>query len=62
MSNNGPWYNTMICSLSHGSLFEDYITTTKRDRYNLMCSIESHERNHKLINDKEISGGGRPLP
>ena len=39
---NGPWYNTSICSQLHGLLFEDYFTTSKRDKYDIMCSIEAH--------------------
>ena len=36
------WYNTMICPILNGSLFEDYVETDKRDRYNLMRSIGDH--------------------
>ena len=39
---NVPCYNTMICSLWHDMVFEDYCTTTKSDKYNLMCSIKAH--------------------
>ena len=39
---NTPWYNTIICSLLHGSLFEDYFTTGKHDKYNLIFSIKAH--------------------
>ena len=39
---NGPCYNTKICSLLHGLSFEDYVTTYRRDRYNIMCSIGAH--------------------
>ena len=58
---NGLWYNTTICSRLNISFFEDYVTTTRQDRYNLMCSIEAHEREHKTINDDASSGGERPL-
>ena len=37
--NKGPWYNTYICSRLHGSLFEDFITHARIDRYNLMCYL-----------------------
>ena len=37
---NGTWYNTIICSRYHGLVFEDYFTTAKRDKYNIMCSME----------------------
>ena len=55
---NVPWYDIKICPRLHGSLFEDYVTTDRRDRYNLMCSIEAHKRDHKTINDDASSGGG----
>ena len=37
--NKGPWYNTDICPRLHGSMFEDFITHARTDRYNLMCSL-----------------------
>ena len=43
-------------------LFEDYVTTAKCDRYNLMCSIYAYERNHKLVNEEASSGGVRTQP
>ena len=42
-------------------VFEYYVTTARRDRYNLMCSIETHEKNHKCVYDEASSDGGRPL-
>ena len=59
---NGPGYNTNTRSKLYGSLFEDYVTTTRRYRYNLMCSIEAHKRYQKSINDDKSSDGDRPLP
>ena len=32
---NGPWYNTTIFSLLHGSSFKDYVTTSIKYIYNL---------------------------
>ena len=40
--NKVPWYNTAICSKFHGKLFEDFIIHGRTDRYQLMCSIISH--------------------
>ena len=48
---NLPWYNTTICSLLYGLSFEYYVTTAIHDRYNLMCSIEDHDREHPAIID-----------
>ena len=53
--NKGPWYNTYICSRLHGSLFEDFITHTRTDRYNLVCSIVSHYNKQPAYENDEIS-------
>ena len=41
--NKGPWYNTEICSKLHGKPFEEFISHTRTDRYNLMCYIVAHD-------------------
>ena len=41
--NKGPWYNTDICSKLHGKHFEDFISHARTDRYNLLCSIFTHD-------------------
>ena len=40
----GPWYNTYICKKLHGKLFEGFIINARTDRYNIMCSIDAHEK------------------
>ena len=45
--NKCPWYNTDICSKLHGIMFEDFITHSMTDKYNLMCSI--------VVNDKKTT-------
>ena len=40
---------------------EDYVPTAQCYQYNIICSLESHERNHKPVNDEASSGGGRTL-
>ena len=40
----GPWYNTFICKKLHGKVFEEFIRNERTDIYNLMCSINSHEK------------------
>ena len=37
-----PWYNIATCLRLHESLFEDFITHARYDRYNIMCSLFSH--------------------
>ena len=50
--NKGPWYNTAICSRFHGSLFEDFITYTRTNRYNLMCYLVAHDKKQPAYEDE----------
>ena len=40
----GPWYNTSICKKLHGKVFEVFIRNAITDRYNIVCSIDAHEK------------------
>ena len=60
--NKGTWYNTAICLRLHGSLFEDFITHARYERYNLMCSLFAHEKLQPYYEDDEISIGDRSIP
>ena len=40
----GPWYNTHICKKSHGNVAEGFIRNARTKRYNIMCSIDTHEK------------------
>ena len=42
--NEGPWYNIAICSRLHVSMFEDFITHARTDRYNILCSLVAHDK------------------
>ena len=42
----GPWYNTSICNKLNGKVFEGFIRNARTDRYNIMCSIDAHEKEH----------------
>ena len=42
-----PWYNTYICKKLHGKVFEEFIKNVRPDRYNIMCSIDAHEKNNQ---------------
>ena len=45
-----PWYNTFIWKKIHGKVFEEFIRNAITDKYNLMCSIDAHEKkNHQNI-------------
>ena len=46
----------------HGSLSEDSFTTAREYSYNLMCSIEAHDRLYPIGNYDKISGGSILLP
>ena len=56
------WYNTSICSMLHGSMFGDFITHTRTDRYNLLCSLVSHDKKKPAYENDEISIGYRLIP
>ena len=43
----GPWYNTYICKKLHRKLFEGFIINSITDRYNIMCSIDTYERENQ---------------
>ena len=60
--NKGPWYNTSICSKLHGSRFEDFITQTRTDRYNIMCYLVAHDILKLYYKDDERSIGDREIP
>ena len=60
--NKGPWCNTSICLMLHGSLFEDFITHERSDRYNLIFSLVAHDKIQPSYKDDEISIGDSPIP
>ena len=57
-----PWYNTSICKKIHGTVFEELFKNARTDRYNLMCSIDAHEKQHLSYIDGGNIGGGNALP
>ena len=58
----GPWYNTSICKKLHRKLFEIFIRNAITDIYNIMCSIDAHEKEHQSSCDDGISGGSFTPP
>ena len=58
----GPWYNTSICKKLHGKVLEGFIINVKTDIYNIMCSIDSHKREHQSSSADGNIGGGCTLP
>ena len=51
-----------MCSHFHGSSFEEYFTTARKDRCNLICYIEAYDIFHPTGDYNAGSGGVRPLP
>ena len=59
--NKGPCYNTPIYLKLHGSMFEDFITHARTDRYNLMCYFVAHDKIKPNYEDDESSIGNRSI-
>ena len=57
-----PWYNTYIYKKLHENLFEGFIINSRTERHQIMCSIDSYEKEHQssICDDGNI-GGGYPL-
>ena len=59
--NKGPLYNISICLKLHGSMFEDFITQARTERYNIMCSLVTHDKIQPDSDDDESSLGDRSI-
>ena len=60
--NKGPWYNQNICSKLYGIKFEDFIKQDRTYRYNIMCSLVSHDKLKTCYKYDESSIGDRAIP
>ena len=60
--NKCPRYNTSICSRLHGSMFENFITHARTDRYNILCSLVAPDKKQPAYEYEEISIGDRLIP
>ena len=58
----GPWYNTFICKKKNGNVFGGFIKNARTDRYNIMCPIDAHEKEHQSSCYDGSSGKGCPIP
>ena len=58
----GAWYNIYIYSRLHGSLFEDFITHERADRYIIIFSLVAHDKKQPAYEDEEISIGYSLIP
>ena len=43
----GPCYNTYVCKKLDGRVFEGFIKNARNDKYNIMCSIDAHKKEHQ---------------
>ena len=43
-------------------MFEKFIINARTERYNIMCSIDAHEKQQSSFIDDGSSGGGNNLP
>ena len=55
------WYNTTICTKLNGQTFGYYLKTVQKDRYDLMCSVDAHYKEHVTMTSYVGSGVGRPI-
>ena len=51
-----------MCLKFHGSIFEDFITHTRIDRYNIMCSLVAYDKIQPDYEYDESSIGDRSIP
>ena len=56
-----PWYNKTICTIFNIKSFKDYLKTGRKDRYDLMCSIDAYDTDHVSIPDYASSGSVIPM-
>ena len=57
----GQCYNTTICTKLNGQIFEDYLKTRRKDRYEFIFSVDAYGKYHVSIPSDASSGGGRPM-
>ena len=52
----GTWYNTSICKELHGNVLEGFIRNAITERYNIMCSIDAHDKliHQNIMMEEEV--------
>ena len=53
---------THIFVKRNGTVFEEFIRNARTDRYNLICSIDSHQKQQPSYIDDVSNGGGNVSP
>ena len=56
------WYNTSICKKIHRTVFEELIRNARTDIYNIVSSIDAHEKHQPSYFNYGNSGVGNELP
>ena len=54
---NGPWYNKTNFSQLNGQNFEDYFRKGRKERYELMCSVDEYDKDNIPMPEDASSGG-----
>ena len=57
-----PWYNKTIRIKLNGQIFEDYLKTGRKYRYESMCYVDGYDKEHVPMSDDASNGGGIPIP
>ena len=57
----GIWYNRTICKKLNGQIFEDYLKTGQKDRYEFLFYVDTYDIIHPSVTNNGSSSGGRPL-
>ena len=60
--NKGTWYNTPISPRLHGNIFEYFITHARINRYNILCSFDTHDKKQPAHEYEKISIEDRLIP
>ena len=58
----GPWYKTSICKKLHREVFDRFIKNARTHIYNIMFSVDAHEKEHPTFCDGDNRGRSFPLP
>ena len=53
---------THLIVKKYRKVIEEFIINARTDIYNLMCSIDAHEKQNPWEHDDGVSVGGYPIP
>ena len=58
----GLWFNGKICHNLHGPMFEDFLVTAHKYRYNLIFGLNAYNKENDNSTNLTKFCGGRPMP